>query len=118
MVLEQEPYPQVRAARADFEAWADSVTEHQWDAARTAPDPNRWRTPNVRPLKAAERTVERVWLEKPGSFRSLAQAPIAQRIEDNQPVPMTAHDPIIDDLTALINDEIARNPPADPELPF
>ncbi len=40
-------------------------------------------------MPAAERVVERVWLAKGPRFRSLARALVAQRIEDDQPVPMT-----------------------------
>lgn len=122
MVLEQELYPQVtpqmQADRAEFHDWADKIAEQEWEAARTAQDPDRWRTQNVRPNSAAVRVVERVWLAKPAWFRALAQALIAQRIEDNQPVPMTSRDPIVDELTEMIDEEMRRNPPEDPELPF
>lgn len=121
-VLARELYPRVTpemvAERAAFDAQIEREIEREWDAAREAGDPDRWRTQNVRPMRAAVRVVERVWLEKQAWFRSLAQALIAQRIEDNQPVPMTARDPSVDELTALIEDEIRRNPPADPDMPF
>ncbi len=122
MVLENELYPQVtpemQAAQEEFEAFLDQRIEQRWEAARTAQDPDRWRTRNVKPNPAAGRVVERVWVSKPGWFLSLAEALIAQRIEDNQPVPMTSRDPLADELAALIEDEMRRNPPHDPDLPF
>ncbi|MEF9411339.1 hypothetical protein V4F30_21820 [Rhodococcus sp. IITD102] len=122
MVLATELYPQVtpemRESWERFEEWADQEIEKDWEAARAAQDPERWRTRNVRPNPTAVRVVERVWLAKPGWFRTLAKALIAQRIEDNQPVPMTSRDPLADELAALIEDEMRRNPPEDPDLPF
>ncbi|AXY49371.1 hypothetical protein [Rhodococcus ruber] len=122
MVLEGELYPQVtpeiREAREQFEAWAELEAEKDWEAARTAQDPDRWRTQNVKPNTTAVRIVERVWVSKPGWFLSLAEALIAQRIEDNQPVPMTSRDPLADELAAMIEEEMRRNPPEDPDLPF
>ncbi|KDE10028.1 MULTISPECIES: hypothetical protein [Rhodococcus] len=122
MVLEGELYPQVtpeiREAREQFAAWAEQEAEKDWEAARTAQDPDRWRTQNVKPNPTAVRVAERVWLDKPGWFLSLAEALVAQRIEDNLPVPMTSRDPIADELAALIEDEMRRNPPQDPDLPF
>ncbi|MHC6214676.1 hypothetical protein [Rhodococcus ruber] len=122
MVLEGELYPQVkpeiRTAREKFAAWAEREAEKHWEAARTAQDPDRWRTQNVRPNPTAVRVVERVWLAKPGWFLSLAEALIAQRIEDNQSVPMTSRDPLADELATMIEDEMRRNPPQEPDLPF
>lgn len=122
MVLENELYPQVTPEiREDwerFEQWAEQEIEKDWEAARTAQDPDRWRTRNVRPNPTAVRVVERVWLDRPGWFRTLAKSLIAQRIEDNQPVPMTSRDQLADELTELIEDEMRRNPPEDPDLPF
>ncbi|MCD2114023.1 hypothetical protein LQ384_23185 [Rhodococcus rhodochrous] len=122
MVLENELYPQVtpemQAAQEEFEAFLDQRIEQRWEAARTAQDPDRWRTRNVRPNPTAGRVAERVWVTKPGWFLSLAEALIAQRIEDNQPVPMTSRDRLADELTELIEDEMRRNPPQDPDLPF
>ncbi|MCF8786856.1 hypothetical protein NQ854_24980 [Rhodococcus ruber] len=122
MVLEGELYPQVtpeiRAAQEEFEGGLDQRIEERREAARTAQDPNRWRTRNVRPNPTAGRVVERVWVSKPGWFLSLAEALIAQRIEDNQPVPMISRDPLADELAELIEDEMRRNPPQDPDLPF
>ncbi len=122
MVLENELYPQVtsemQAAQEEFEAFLDQRIEQRWEAARTAQDPDRWRTRNVRPNPSAVRVVERVWLAKPGWFRTLAKSLIAQRIEDNQPVPMTSRDPLADELAALIEAEMRHNPPQDLDLPF
>lgn len=122
LVLTRELHSQVKpvmiAEREALDSVLDKMTEERWDRAREAKDADRWRTQNVRPSTAATRVVERVWLAKPGWFRSLAKALIAQRIEDRQPVPMTSRDPLVDELTDLIEDEMRRNPPADPELPF
>ena len=122
MVLENELYPQVtpeiRQDWEQFEQWAEQEAEKDWEAARVAQDPDRWRTQNVRPNPTAVRVVERVGLAKPAWFRALAQALIAQRIEDNQPVPATSRDRLTEELTELIEDEMRRNPPEDPDLPF
>ncbi|MGY5036522.1 hypothetical protein ACWC9U_38240, partial [Streptomyces sp. 900116325] len=76
IVLEQELYPrvtpQMSAERAAFDAQIEREIEMQHDAAREARDPDRWRIQNVRPMRAAERVVERVWPEKQAWFRSLA----------------------------------------------
>ena len=122
MVLENELYPQVTPEiRKDwerFEQWAEQELDKDWEKARTAQDLDRWRTRNVKPNPTAVRVVERVWLDRPGWFRTLAKSLIAQRIEDNQPVPMTSRDRLAEELTELIEDEMRRNPPADPDLPF
>jgi len=122
MVLENELYPQVTPEiRKDwerFEQWAEQELDKDWEKARTAQDLDRWRTRNVKPNPTAVRVVERVWLDRPGWFRTLAKSLIAQRIEDNQPVPMTSRDRLADELTELIEDGMRRNPPEDPDLPF
>ncbi|MCW3472670.1 hypothetical protein OMK68_24105 [Rhodococcus pyridinivorans] len=122
MVLENELYPQVtpeiREDWEQFETFLDQQIEQRWEAARIAQDPDRWRTRNVRPNPTAVRVVERVWMDRPGWFRTLAKSLIAQRIEDNQPVPATSRDRLADELTELIEDEMRRNPPEDPDLPF
>lgn len=122
LVLTNELYPQVTpemiAEREELDSTLDKMTEERWARAQAAKDADRWRTQNVRPSAAAARVVERVWLAKPGWFRSLAKALIAQRIEDRQPVPMTSRDPLADELTAMVEDEMRRNPPTDPALPF
>ncbi|MFZ2175113.1 MAG: hypothetical protein WAW17_13995 [Rhodococcus sp. (in: high G+C Gram-positive bacteria)] len=122
MVLSQELYPQVTpeiiARRTEFETQADEWIDKEQERARAAHDPDRWKSLNVRPRRVADRIVHRVWLERPAWFRQLAKALVAQRIEDNQPVPMTAFDPVADELAAMIDEEIRRNPPADPNMPF
>ena len=122
MVLAQELYPQVTpdivARNQEFEAWADGQIQAQWESARATRDPDRWKSLNVQPLPVAERIVHRVWLERPAWFRQLAVALVAQRIEDNQPVPATAYDPVADELEEMISDEIQANPPADVNMPF
>ena len=37
------------------ERWADRTAEQKWETARTARDPDRWRTQNVRPNPLAVR---------------------------------------------------------------
>ena len=122
MVLTNELYsqvtPEMQAAQQEFEALLDQKIEERWENSRTAQDPQRWRTRNVRPNPTAGRVVERVWVSKPGRFLSLAEALIAQRIEDNQPVPMTSRDPLAGELAAMIEDEMRRNPTEDPDMPF
>lgn len=122
MVLEGELYPQVTPEiREDWEqveVMLDQQIERRREEARTAQDPDRWRTRNVKPNPTAVRVVERVWLAKQAWFRALAKSLIAQRIEDNQPVPMTSRDPLADELAAMIEYEMRRNPPKDPDLPF
>ena len=53
-----------------------------------------------------------------GPVSGAAQALIAQRIEDDQPVPHTPANPLTSELEAMIEAELAANPPQDPELPF
>lgn len=122
MVLSQELYPQVTPqilAQIDQLAQeADSEVAVEQAQAREAHDPDRWKSLNVAPRPIAWKIVHRVWLEKPAWFRQLAKALVTQRIEDNQPVPMTAFDPVVDELAAMIDEEIRRNPPADPNVPF
>ncbi|WP_072691734.1 hypothetical protein [Rhodococcus marinonascens] len=122
MVLAEELYPQVTPEVlreiTDFETEMDAQVEAEYDRAFRARDRDRWKTLNVRPRPVATRIVERVWLEKPGWFRSLAKALVAQRIEDNQPVPITAFDPVAGELAAMIEEEMRVHPPADPNLPF
>lgn len=122
MILAEELYPQVTpeiaARRTEFEAWADSQIEAEQDRARREHDPDRWKSLNVRPMPVAEQIVHRVWLDRQAWFQQLGRALVAQRIEDNQPVPMTAYDPVADELAEMIDEEIRRNPPEDPNLPF
>ena len=122
MVLTQELYSQVTpeliAQIRETENWLDSQIQDRQDQARRAHDPDRWKSRNVKHRPVATRIVERVWLEKPAWFHRLATALITQRIEDDQPVPMTAFDPIAAELEDMIDEEIRRNPPADPNIPF
>jgi hypothetical protein len=122
MVLAQELYsqvtPEVIARVEKIEDWLDNAVRESEDQARRAHDPDRWKSLNVRNRPVAARIVHRVWLEKPAWFRQLAKALVAQRIEDNQPVPMTAFDPVAAELEAMIDAEIRLNPPADPNMPF
>lgn len=122
LVLTTELYPKVTpemiAEREELDAHYEQMVEERWRTAREAKDADRWRTKNVRHRRAATLVAERVWRTKPGWFLSLAEALIAQRIEDGQPVPMTSRDPLADELTAMVEDEMRRNPPADPALPF
>ena len=122
-VLAAELYSRVsqQAARehAEIEARLATQARRRHETARRAADPHRWtRIGDVTPLPVAERIVERIWLERPGPFRALAQALITQRIEDGVPVPATAADPLVLDLEAMIDDELATNPPPDPTVPF
>jgi len=122
MVLASQLYPrvtpQMREEWTHTEAALDEAIHQQNQAARLARDPDRWRRREVAQMPVATRIVERVWLEKPGPFRALAQALIAQRIEDDQPVPHTPASPLAEDLEEMIEAELAANPPTDPEVPF
>ena len=122
MVLAQELYSQVTPELIEqireSENWLDNAVRESEDQARRAHDPDRWKTLNVRERPVATRIVERVWLEKPAWFRQLATALVTQRIEDDQPVPMTAFDPAASELEDMIEEEMRRNPPADPNMPF
>lgn len=122
MVLASELYPrvtpQMREEWAQTEAALDEAIHQQMEAARVARDPDRWRRRDVAPMPVATRIVERVWLEKPGAFLALAEALIAQRIEDDQPVPHTPASLLVSELEAMIEAELAANPPQDPDLPF
>lgn len=122
MVLATELYPRVTPRIRDD--WAatltelDAATHERMEAARLARDPERWKRGDVAAMPVATRIVERVWLEKPGAFLSLAEALITQRIEDDQPVPHTPASPLVSELEAMIEAELAANPPQDPDLPF
>ena len=122
MVLAQQLYPRVtsQTTREVEEADALLLTQvrTEREAARTAQDPDRWRRREVVPMPLASRIVERVWLDRPGPFRMLAQALITQRIQDGQPVPQTAADPLVANLEQMVTDELQDNPPADPHVPF
>lgn len=122
MILEQELYPQVTPELIEAieaaEAELDNAVRESEDQARISRDPDRWKSMNVRHRPVATRIVERVWLEKPAWFHRLATALVAQRIEDNQVVPMTAYDPVADDLEEMIDEEMRANPPEDPNMPF
>lgn len=122
MVLSQELYPQVTppivAQIAEQAREADGEIDAEQTRAREAHDSDRWKTLNVTPRPIAGKIVHRVWLEKPAWFRQLAKALVAQRIEDDQRIPMTAFDPIADDLAEMIDEEIRLNPPKDPNVPF
>lgn len=121
-VLEAELYPQVtdeiQARWAEFFETANAEIAEEQERARLSGDLDRWKTLNVRHEPSAVRTAERVWLNHPAWFRQLAKALIAQRLEDGQPVPITHHSPLAPQLEAMIDAEIAANPPADPNLPF
>lgn len=122
MVLSQELYsqvtPQIVAQIDQLAQEADSEIDAEQTRAREAHDPDRWKSLNVAPRPIAGKIVHRVWLEKPAWFRQLAKALVAQRIEDDQRVPMTAFDPIADELAEMIEKEIRLNPPKDPNVPF
>lgn len=122
MVLTQDLYSQVTpeliAEIRESENWLDNAVRESEDQARRAHDPDRWKSLNVKHRPVAVRIVHRVWLEKPAWFHQLATALVGQRIEDDQPVPMTAFDPVADELEAMIEEEMRRNPPADPNMPF
>ncbi|NMM91819.1 hypothetical protein B2J88_47365 [Rhodococcus sp. SRB_17] len=122
MVFSRELYPlvtpEIVARIAQFETDADSEIAAEQARARQAHDPDRWKSLNVAQRPVAVKIVHRVWLEKPAWFRQLAKALVAQRIEDGQPVPMTAFDPVADVLAEMIDEEIRLNPPVDPNVPF
>lgn len=122
MILEAELYPQVtdeiKQRWDEFFQTANAEISQDQERARLAGDQDRWKTLNVRSEPEAVRVVERVWLNHPAWFRQLAQALIAQRLEDGQPVPITHHSPLAPQLEEMIDAEIAANPPADPDLPF
>lgn len=122
MVLTQDLYsqvtPEVIAKVRETENWLDNAVQESETQARRAHDPNRWKSLNVKDRPVATKIVHRVWLEKPAWFRQLAKALVAQRIEDNQPVPMTAFDPVAGELEEMIVEEMRLNPSADPNTPF
>ena len=122
MVLASQLYPRVTPQMR--EEWArprphsTKRPTSRWRRRRSARDPDRWRRRDVAAMPVATRIVERVWLDESGPFRALAQALIAQRIEDGQPVPHTPANPLASELEAMIEAELAANPPQDPEVPF
>ncbi|WP_041452413.1 hypothetical protein [Hoyosella subflava] len=122
MVLAEELYSQVtpdmKQEKEAYIAGLDQQIQQEYDRAMLARESDRWKTQNVKPNTVAVRVVDRVWMHKSGAFKALAESLIAQRIEDNQPVPATPHDQLAEDLEAMILDELQANPPDDPQLPF
>lgn len=122
MVLAQELYslvtPEMKQEKQTYLAALEQQIQQEYDRALKAREPDRWKTQNVQPNPVAARVVDRVWMHKPGAFKALAEALIAQRIEDNQPVPATPHDPLADELEEMILTELQANPPENPDLPF
>lgn len=110
-VLENELYPQLSEEdRQRTENTLDELVEisdRQAGAMTAQRDPDRWRTLMVEVSELAERIVNRVWGTRGGlEFQELAVALIQQRLDDNEPTPMTSADPLRDELEAMIESEL------------
>lgn len=117
-ILEEHLYPQVTEEIYQRVTETDTLIEDErqnhLQALQQSRDENRWTTLSVDISPLASRIVDRVWMGQPGRFLLLAQALIQQRLDDNQPTPTTATDPIAETLAAMIDAEIERNPGTTP----
>lgn len=117
-VLSEELYPQVTEEVYQRVTATDELIEQERQqritSARQEQDPARWKTLNVEVSPLAETIVSRVWMGESGRFTLLAQSLIQQRLEDNEPTPVNAVDPLADELGAMIAAEIEAHPTQTP----
>ena len=117
-VLEAELYSQVTDEVYQRVTHAQELVEQESqqlvERARDSRDPDRWKTPWVDPSQLAEKIVDRVWPGQSGRFLVLAWSLIQQRLEDNQRTPDSRHDPLADELGALIEVEMREHPTTTP----
>lgn len=117
-VLSEELYPQVTEEVYQRVTATDELIEQERqqriESARQEQDPERWKTLNVEVSPLAETIVNRVWMGESGRFTLLAQSLIQQRLEDNDPTPVNAVDPLADQLGAMIAAEIDAHPTQTP----
>lgn len=117
-VLSEELYPQVTEEVYQRVTATDELIEQERqqriESARQEQDPERWKTLNVEVSPLAETIVNRVWMGESGRFTLLAQSLIQQRLEDNEPTPVNAVDPLADQLGAIIAAEIEAHPTQTP----
>ncbi|NKS55605.1 hypothetical protein GS500_23540 [Rhodococcus hoagii] len=117
-VLSEELYPQVTEEVYQRVTATDELIEQERqqriESARQEQDPERWKTLNVEVSPLAETIVNRVWMGESGRFTLLAQSLIQQRLEDNEPTPVNAVDPLADQLGAMIAAEIEAHPTQTP----
>lgn len=117
-VLGEELYPQVTEEVYQRVTATDELIEqerqHRIESARQARDSDRWKALNVEVSPLAETIVNRVWMGESGRFTLLAQSLIQQRLEDNEPTPVNAVDPLADQLAAMIAAEIEEHPTQTP----
>ncbi|MGN2642246.1 hypothetical protein ACTD5D_39985 [Nocardia takedensis] len=84
---------------------ADAVARAQ--QLRADRDPDRWRGAMVEVSELASTIVSRVWgSEGDLEFQELALALIQQRLEDNLPTPTTSADPLREELSLMIDEEL------------
>lgn len=117
-VLSEELYPQVTEEVYQRVTATDELIEQERqqriESSRQEQDPERWKTLNVEVSPLAETIVNRVWMGESGRFTLLAQSLIQQRLEDNEPTPVNAVDPLADQLGAMIAAEIEAHPTQTP----
>ena len=117
-VLSEELYPQVAEEVYQRVTATDELIEQERqqriESARQEQDPERWKTLDVEVSPLAETIVNRVWMGESGRFTLLAQSLIQQRLEDNEPTPVNAVDPLADQLGAMIAAEIEAHPTQTP----
>lgn len=112
-VLETELYPQLsieeqQQTEAEMRELAED-SDRQVQQLKQIHDPDRWSRGLVEPTELATRIVDRVW-GTAGSleFQELALALIQQRLDDDQPTPSTAADPLREQLEMMIDAELRR----------
>ncbi|WP_194829211.1 hypothetical protein [Nocardia sp. XZ_19_231] len=119
-VLEEHLYsqltPEILEQRRSETAELVGAVAAEIESARTAADPDRWRRRMVQPTELAEQIVTAAWgLSRSMDFTILALALIQQRLDDNAPTPISSVDPLVDDLTDLIEAQLDQE--AEPSTP-
>ncbi|BAH56141.1 hypothetical protein [Rhodococcus opacus] len=108
-VLTEELYsqvPEISEEQIARELKIEQRIEAEIAAKRQARDPDRWRTSMVEIPPLAWQVVDRVWPSEPDAFQGYAAALIAQKMEDNETTPLTAADPLADELAQMIDEQI------------
>ncbi|MHA4855104.1 hypothetical protein L1080_037210 [Rhodococcus sp. MSC1_016] len=108
-VLTEELYsqvPEISEEQIARELKIEERIEAEIAARRQARDPDRWRTGMVEVPDLARQVVRRVWPSEAMTFRTYAESLIAQRMEDNVKTPLTAADPLADELAQMIDEQI------------
>ncbi|KAF0966411.1 hypothetical protein [Rhodococcus sp. T7] len=108
-VLAEELYsqvPEISEEQIARELEIEQRIEAEIAQRRQSRDPDRWRSGMVEVPDLARRVVRRVWPSEAMTFRTYAESLIAQKMEDNERTPLTAADPLADELAQMIDEQI------------